>query len=233
MKKIKEKMADLTKLHGRSLLVTFDDSNEDETSIEVMTQEVTRLFKRAEQRLRKLTDGANMSSEEEKVRKNILVAWATELQKLSMDFRKQQKGYLQRVQAQQKPGAGGISLDFDSKAEEEDFDMGFSDHQMTQVTTSDALVRERDHEVTNIVQAINDLAQVMKDLSVLVIDQGSIVDRIDYNCEQVKTKVTEGLTQVVKAEKTQKKGRMILCIMFLLAAVGFMLIVVIVKSILF
>ena len=48
---------------------------------------------------------------------------------------------------------------------------------------------------------------------------------------QVKTTVAEGLTQVVKAEKTQKKGRMVLCIMFLLAAVLFMLIVVIIRII--
>lgn len=27
--------------------------------------------------------------------------------------------------------------------------------------------------------------QVMKDLSLLVIDQGSILDQIDYNCDQV------------------------------------------------
>mmetsp|Transcript_22728 Transcript_22728/g.37998 ORF Transcript_22728/g.37998 Transcript_22728/m.37998 type:complete len:301 (-) Transcript_22728:177-1079(-) len=228
MKKIKAKMADLTKLHGRSLLVTFDDCNDDETSIEIMTQEVTRLFKRVEQRLRKLTEGSSPSSDEEKVRKNILIAWATELQKLSVDFRKQQKGYLQKVQAQQAPGTSGIMLDFDSKNEDE-FDMGFSASQLIQVTTSDSLAKERDQEVMNIVQAVNDLAQVMKDLSVLVIDQGSIVDRIDYNCEQVKTTVAEGLKQVVKAEKTQKKGRMVLCIMFLLAAVLFMLIVVIIR----
>ena len=36
-------------------------------------------------------DGNTDSGEEEKVRKNVLVAGASELQKLSMDFRKQQK----------------------------------------------------------------------------------------------------------------------------------------------
>jgi hypothetical protein len=36
----------------------------------VLTQEVTRLFKKAEQRLRTLTEGGTGSSDEEKVRRN-------------------------------------------------------------------------------------------------------------------------------------------------------------------
>jgi syntaxin 16 len=59
------------------------------------------------------------------------------------------------------------------------------DLQTLRVDTMDAFAQERDREVRNILQSINDLAQIMKDLSVLVIDQGTIVDRIDYNMEQV------------------------------------------------
>ena len=58
--------------------------------------------------------------------------------------------------------------------------------QTLRVDTMDAFAQERDREVRNILQSINDLAQIMKDLSVLVIDQGTIVDRIDYNMEQVR-----------------------------------------------
>lgn len=49
----------------------------------------------------------------------------------------------------------------------------------------EAFADERDREVRNILQSINDLGQIMKDLSVLVIDQGTILDRIDYNMDQV------------------------------------------------
>mmetsp|Transcript_35371 Transcript_35371/g.67658 ORF Transcript_35371/g.67658 Transcript_35371/m.67658 type:complete len:252 (+) Transcript_35371:622-1377(+) len=233
IKKIRDKMADLNRMHGKSLLVTFDDV-EDDTSIEILTQEVTRLFKRTEQRLRTLQDGGTESNQEEKMRRNVIVAWAAELQKLSMEFRKQQKEYLARVQ-RQKTRAGGI-LDMagmSSSPSTDDFDPGFSGIQMQQVATTDSLAAERDQEVMTIVQNINDLAQVMKDLSLLVIDQGSILDQIDYNCDQVAVRVEEGLKEVVKAEKTQKKGRMMMCIMLLMVLVIFMFIFVIIEKVIF
>ncbi len=50
----------------------------------------------------------------------------------------------------------------------------------------DMLAEERDREVRNILTSIADLAQIMKDLSTLVIDQGTVLDRIDYNMEQAR-----------------------------------------------
>ena len=51
------------------------------------------------------------------------------------------------------------------------------------------------------------MAQIFKDLNQLVIEQGTIVDRIDYNMDQAVTKVREGLQQVVKAEEYKKSSR--------------------------
>lgn len=47
----------------------------------------------------------------------------------------------------------------------------------------------------------------MKDLSTLVIDQGTILDRIDYNMEQVATAVEEGVKELQKADKHQKASQ--------------------------
>lgn len=45
---------------------------------------------------------------------------------------------------------------------------------------------QRSKEINNIAKSINELAILFKDLSVLVVEQGTILDRIDYNVKEAK-----------------------------------------------
>ena len=232
---IKDKLRELSSAHAKALLPTFDDvGGAEDHVVEVVTNEITRLFKRCEGRLRRLgeraADGAD--AEETRVVKNVQTKLATEAHRLSVVFRKTQKEYLQRLQQQEGRGPGGAGVDdifanAGARAEHDDVDPGFSAQQMRRVDRVEAHSYERDREVMHILQSVNDLAGVMKDLSVLIIDQGTVLDRIDYNCEMVAVTVEEGRKQLAKAEDYQKNSRLILCIYFLAAMVGVMLLVVI------
>ena len=90
-------------------------------------------------------------------------------------------------------------------------DVGFSEAQMTKLKKHEHISAEREREIDQVASSVHELAQIMKDLSVLVIDQGTIVDRIDYNIQSIATTVEEGFKQLQKAERTQKKGGMITC----------------------
>ncbi|KAI7845731.1 hypothetical protein COHA_000647 [Chlorella ohadii] len=261
MLNIKQRMGELRGLHGRATLSRFDDTNEDELQVEVLTQQITKMFRKCEARLQQFGGEPSASAADEKVKRNVQRTLAVELQRLSIQFRKQQKAYLNRLRSKDGGGAGGGSS-FDllgegqqGRQQQEDFDPGFSDMQALKVDNLTSLIDERDREVQNIVSSINELAQIMKDLSVLVIDQGTILDRIDYNMEQVgldqmrqecrrlqpafcrslwlvtSMKVEEGVRQLEKAEKKQKQSRMVLCIMLLLCAVVVMLLLVVFKAI--
>ena len=69
-----------------------------------------------------------------------------------------------------------------------------------------------------VAKSAQELAQIFKDLNQRVIEQGTIVDRIDYNMDQAVVKVKEGLQQVVKAEEYKKSSRPY-CIIFVLVCI--------------
>ncbi|CAI0551622.1 unnamed protein product [Linum tenue] len=231
------KMAELAKAHAKALMPSFGDGKEDQRTIEGLTHEITGLIKKSEKKLQRLSAGG--PTEDSNIRKNVQRSLATDLQNLSMELRKKQSTYLKRLR-QQKEGQDGVDLEMNlngnrSRMDDEDGldNMAFSDLQMARVKKTEAFTAEREREIQQVVESVNELAQIMKDLSVLVIDQGTIVDRIDYNVQNVATTVEEGLKQLQKAERTQKQGGMVMCATVLVIMCFIMLVLLILKEILF
>ncbi|KAK6159826.1 hypothetical protein DH2020_003207 [Rehmannia glutinosa] len=168
------KMTELAKAHAKALMPSFGDGKEDQRRIEALTQEITDLLRKSEKRLQRLS--AAGPSEDSNIRKNVQRSLATDLQTLSMELRRKQSTYLKRLQ-QQKEGPDGVDLEMNlngsnSKRDDDDFDdIGFSEHQMAKLKKSEAFTAEREREIQQVVESVHELAQIMKDLSVLVIDQ--------------------------------------------------------------
>ncbi|XP_028770827.1 syntaxin-43-like isoform X1 [Neltuma alba] len=235
VQRARTKMAELAKAHAKALMPSFGDGKEEQRTIETLTHEITDLIKRSERRLQRLS--ATGPSEDSSVRKNVQRSLATDLQNLSVELRKKQSNYLKRLR-QQKEGQDGVDLEINingskSRFEDDALDnMVFNEHQMAKLKKSEAFTVEREKEIQQVVESVNELAQIMKDLSVLVIDQGTIVDRIDYNIQNVATTVEDGLKQLQKAERTQRKGGMVMCATVLIIMCFVMLVLLILKEIL-
>ena len=57
-------------------------------------------------------------------------------------------------------------------------------------------IRHRDRELTEIAKSIASLAELFKDLSVLVIDQGTLLDSIEYNIEKTAVQMSEAVKEL-------------------------------------
>ena len=75
-----------------------------------------------------------------------------------------------------------------------------------------------------VAESVSELAGIFKEIQVLVIDQGTILDRIDFNIEMAADKVTAATVEIDKANQIQKKSRAMLCIYLLLLLCGAMVV---------
>ncbi|OQR93563.1 syntaxin-like protein [Achlya hypogyna] len=230
--RIKLLMEKLGKMHTKRLMVRFDNSESDhEREIESITADITNEFRNAERILKAKMNGKDGVSEADaKARQNVQRALATQLQTLSADFRKSQKEYLDRVKNQRQ---GPAEFEFLSETKKTSktsgLDGGFMQAQMAEVELAEDLINERDREVQQIATSIQELATIFKELAVLVIDQGTILDRIDYNMEQVVERTQAGVVELEKAETIQKSARPMKCIGILLALITAMTIILMLK----
>jgi len=240
--KIKQRMKDLSSLHDRHLnRPTLDDNIEEEHTIEITTQEITQMFHQCQRLIQGINSRSRGASKAEQIIvRNVISSLASVVQESSQTFKKAQSKYLKRMKNREETAKQffdtGISANSSPFLQEEDkdfdelYDKGFTTSQLAQLEENNEMISQREKEIQNIVKSIFDLNEIFKDLAVMIIDQGTILDRIDYNVEQASMQVEKGLEQLKKGEKYQKSSRKLLCIIFLAVAVIIMLVALVITK---
>jgi syntaxin 16 len=224
-------MSILTSMHATRIGTVFGKDLDDmEAKIQNMTESITNRFRQAEKTLMRVGAATKrVGGEEATIGSNVQRSLAKKLQELSAEFRQKQRKYLKDVQTQKSGAAAETESKFGIDLNETAREYGFNETQLAVVDDINQAVQSRDKEIVQIAKSIEELGSIFKELAVLVIDQGTILDRIDYNMEAVVEHTKEGIGQLEKAEKSQKNARPLKCIICLSITIFILLIILTLK----
>lgn len=95
----------------------------------------------------------------------------------------------------------------------------FTQAQTDTVETNDAIIREREAEIARLAHSIGDLAEMFRDLNGLVVDQGTLLDRIDYNVTMTAEHTGAAVRELEAADGHARAGRCRLLVIALVVIV--------------
>lgn len=238
----------LDQLHQKHVLPGFDDEEvkkREEREIEQLTQDITRTFQRCQQAIKRIetmvreaNQQGSLHQGEEIMARNLKISLATRVGEVSAMFRKKQAAYLKKLR-----DLGGFASPFrsatpiqnpynDPALQESDADRSFSQSTLLQTKQqrrvhdpNEAIIAQREREIEDIAQGIIELANIFQELQTMVIDQGSLLDRIDYNVERMATDVKEADKELKVASGYQRRSvkRKVMLLLVILIAGAFIL----------
>lgn len=123
----------------------------------------------------------------------------------------------------------------DPSIQESDADRSFSQSTLQAATqqkmlhSNDAAIAQREREIEDIAQGIIELSDLFRDLQNMVIDQGTMLDRIDYNVERMNSDVKEADKELNVASGYQRKTTKRKIILLLLLIIAGLIILLVIK----
>lgn len=217
---LKKKITILDNLHRNRLEFHSDaDIAAVEKKIDSVTQEIKRLFGQTQAKIVVISSignpkGVRLPDAERRSRINVMRKLGSETQDQMRRFRQCQKKYMEELRGadhgddrldESVLGAGGNLTDA--------MDRGLSAEDKEQLDMLQQRSNEREKEILAVVKSVSELHQMFTELNVLVIEQGSIVDRIDYNVDKALVNVKVANQELNKANEYQKKTRTMMCLL--------------------
>jgi len=207
IKEIRDQLVQLAKAQQRRLL-RADGAGGPDQEVEAIAASIAMQIRVCEQSIHQVrtcgaVEGGSLLDDE--FRQNTQRSLAAQLQQLSKQCREQQRDYMQEVKRRQHDAQRGQQPDLEhGQGGASASGQGLSQTQLMEQEHMEEFAAQRSHEVAQIASSIEELNRVFRELAVMVIDQGSILDRIDYNTEKIYKKSDDGRKQMEKAVKTKR-----------------------------
>lgn len=148
-------------------------------------------------------------------------------------FRSELQGYVQRSAGISHPLEGPPPTETSFASLEDDIKASQTASQaQLQVSTqslTDEQLQRKDREITHIAQSITDLAQLFNEINDMVIDQGTMLDRIDYNIQNTSDNVQQANQELKIATTYQRRSSRRACIFLLLLVIFGMIVILLNK----
>ncbi|KAF1822207.1 t-SNARE [Dissoconium aciculare CBS 342.82] len=254
---IAPKMKRLEQLHNKHVLPGFDDESvkaAEEREIEAMTQDITRDFSACQRAIKRIDimvrdqqqASGQISSADETMAKNLKRSLAARVGDVSTLFRKKQSAYMKKLRTL--GGMPGLSSPSDRSGTplaqntynvammESETDRSTAQSTLLQTAqvrrrdgAVDRTIQQREAEIEKIAQGVIDLSNLFQDLQTMVIDQGTVLDRIDYNVERTAEHVQAADKELKVATGYQKRSMRRKIIFLLILIVFGMLVLLLIK----
>ncbi|KXS95261.1 hypothetical protein AC578_9462 [Pseudocercospora eumusae] len=249
------KMKRLDQMHAKHVLPGFDDESvkaKEEREIEGLTQDITKDFVTCQKSIRRIDrmvqeqhqqSGGVLSSADATMAKNLKMSLASRVGEVSTLFRKKQSTYLKKMRS-----LGGMSTPLDRSSTplaqnpytdpammESESDRSAAQSTLLQTAQvrrrgmMDSQIDQREREIEKIAQGVIDLSNIFQEIQTMVIDQGTVLDRIDYNVERTAEHVKEAEKELKVATGYQKRSTKRKIILLLVLIVVGMFILLLVK----
>lgn len=247
---ISKKIDKLNGLYKKNLLPGFNDRTTDEEEIEKLNYTITTKFYECNNLVKRFESikrqpNNKLKADDLNMLENMQKNYALKIQQLSSNFRKLQNNYikfLKKDEFEQLPSLDKSNQAIDQStynpAIDETEELESYSREAIKESSSilqqkssinDSMIRQREQEITKLAQGVLEVSSIFKEMQNMVIDQGTILDRIDYNLENTKVDLQNASQQLTRASHYQKRTQKCKLILLLSLIVFLLFMIVILK----
>eukprot|EP01017_Pseudomicrothorax_dubius_P034523 TRINITY_DN4746_c0_g1_i6.p1 TRINITY_DN4746_c0_g1~~TRINITY_DN4746_c0_g1_i6.p1 ORF type:complete len:316 (-),score=60.69 TRINITY_DN4746_c0_g1_i6:108-1055(-) len=221
LRRVQSLSEEFLRLRDRRVKYQFGNQSDLDGKLETLMRNATESLSECERCLNAIAVSGtpDETEQERRFRLNLQKSLAYQIQENARSFRRHEKGLYDFLV---KFHSSGFK-EPDNKAS-----VNFDDN-MEEMAMEEDLDQQRDTQINKMVESLNKLATLFKDLNHVVVEQGTLLDRIDYNVEQTLFNTRKAVKELVKANEYHQSNLARKCQFVLTGLIFFFLIVLFLK----
>ena len=194
----------LADMHKRRKRIDFGNDKKADAEIEAKTRSISNMITQLRDMIRSDASSSRQDKQSRTIQANMQYGYTARLRDITIRFRDMQADYIKTIKKQKDRAATFADDDNDDASVLDDLDdVAFTDSQMQQVRSNENMLRQRNAEIQNLIDMMNQLNQLFADLGTLIVEQGTMLDRIDGIVEESVEVVEKGNEQLETADHHQ------------------------------